>query len=169
MKSLFAEKEGLEKKMSEKINARLQALGIVLPQLTPPVANYVPFVLSGNMLYVSGQLPMANGQMIKGHLGRDVSLEQGREAAKICAVNIIAQVSAALGGELDRVARCVKLGGFVASTPDFTDHPKVVNGASDLIVEIFGDAGKHARAAVGVSALPLGAAVEVEAVFEVRV
>lgn len=150
-----------------KINDRLSALNITLPQLTPPVANYVPFTISGNTLYISGQLPMAAGQLSKGLLGKDTSVEQGAAAARICAVNIIAQASAALGGDLDRITRCLRLGGFVASTPEFFDHPKVINGASDLIVEVFGDAGKHARAAVGVSALPLGASVEVDAIFEI--
>jgi enamine deaminase RidA (YjgF/YER057c/UK114 family) len=154
--------------MPGKVAARLKELNVALPPVTPPVANYVPVVISGHTLYVSGQLPVLNGQMAKGHLGKDVTIEQGYEAAKTCAVNIVAQVSAALGGNLDRVTRCVKLGGFVASTPEFTDHPKVVNGASDFIVSVFGDAGKHARAAVGVAALPLGAAVEVEAVFEIK-
>ncbi len=148
---------------------KLQELGIILPDVKPPVANYVPFVLTGHTLHVSGQLPIgADGKMVKGHLGRDVSVDTGYAAAKICALNIIAQVNAALSGELNRVRRCVKLGGFVASVPEFTDHPKVINGASDFIVEVFGDAGKHARAAVGVAALPLGAAVEVEAVFEIE-
>jgi len=150
-----------------KINDRLAALNITLPQLTPPVANYVPFTISGNTLYISGQLPMAAGQLSKGLLGKDTSVEQGATAARICAINIIAQAKAALG-DLDKISRCLRLGGFVASTPEFTDHPKVVNGASDLIVEVFGDAGKHARAAVGVCALPLGAAVEVDAIFEIK-
>ena len=155
--------------MPQEINRRLQQLGISLPELKPPVANYVPFVLSGGMLYVSGQLPVAaDGQMIRGYLGKNISLEEGQESARLCALNIVAQVNAALAGDLDLVARCVKLGGFVASVPEFTDHPKVVNGASDFIVQVFGDAGKHARAAVGVSSLPLGAAVEVDAVFEVK-
>lgn len=150
-----------------KIDERLTSLGIAIPELAPPVANYVPFTISGKTLYISGQLPGAGGQMTKGHLGKDVSLEDGQKAARICAINIIAQAKAALG-DLDKISRCLRLGGFVASTPDFTDHPKVVNGASDLIVEVFGDAGKHARAAVGVSALPLGAAVEVDAIFEIK-
>lgn len=153
--------------MTSKIDARLAALGITIPDLAPPVANYVPFTISGKTLYISGQLPGAGGQMTKGHLGKDVSLEDGQKAARVCAINIIAQAKAALG-DLDKVSRCLRLGGFVASTPEFTDHPKVVNGASDLIVEVFGDAGKHARAAVGVSALPLGAAVEVDAIFEIK-
>lgn len=151
-----------------KIATRLKELNVALPAAAAPVANYVPVVISGNMLYVSGQLPIIGDQMQKGHLGRDVTLEQGAEAAKICALNIVAQAQAALGGNLDRIARCVKLGGFVASTPEFTDHPKVINGASDFIVSVFGDAGRHARAAVGVAALPRGAAVEVEAVFEIK-
>jgi enamine deaminase RidA (YjgF/YER057c/UK114 family) len=148
---------------------RLQDLDITLPKLAAPLANYVPAVISGNMLYVSGQLPTGGvGEMVKGHLGKDVSLEDGNAAARQCAVNIMAQARAALDGDLNRIVRCVRLGGFVASTPDFTDHSKVVNGASDLIVDVFGEAGKHARAAVGVAALPLGAAVEVEAVFEIK-
>ncbi|MEZ0260554.1 MAG: RidA family protein [Alphaproteobacteria bacterium] len=153
--------------MTSKIDARLAALGITIPDLAPPVANYVPFTISGKTLYISGQLPGAGGQMTKGHLGKDVSLEDGQKAARVCAINIVAQAKAALG-DLDKISRCLRLGGFVASTPEFTDHPKVVNGASDLIVEVFGDAGKHARAAVGVSALPLGAAVEVDAIFEIK-
>jgi enamine deaminase RidA (YjgF/YER057c/UK114 family) len=154
--------------MTSAIEQRLKTLGITLPQLAAPVANYVPFTRSGATLYISGQLPGAGPQMVKGILGRDLDVEKGREAAKLCAIAIIAQARAALDGDLDRVVRCLRLGGFVASTPDFTDHPKVVNGASDLIVEVFGDAGRHARAAVGVSALPLGAAVEVDAIFEVK-
>ena len=150
------------------ILSRLADLGIVLPAVTPPVASYVPVVIEGNLIFVSGQLPVRDGDMIKGHLGRDVSLEEGQRAAQLCALNILAQVSAALDGQLDRIARCVKLGGFVACTSDFTDHPKVINGASDLMLQVLGDAGKHARAAVGVPSLPLGAAVEVEAVFALR-
>lgn len=151
-----------------KFNDRLKELGIELPQLAAPVANYVPFTLSGSTLYISGQLPLKDGQIVKGLLGGNMDVEAGAQAARLCTVNIIAQANAALGGDLERVSRCLRLGGFVASTPSFFDHPKVINGASDLIVEVFGDAGKHARAAVGVSALPLGAAVEVDAIFEVR-
>ena len=153
--------------MPQKIHNRLKELGVVLPQPAAPVSNYVPFVLSGTTLYVSGQLPAKDGVIIKGCLGKDVTVEQGQEAAKLCAVNILAQVNAALGGNLGRVVRCVKLGGFVASAPEFFDHPKVMNGASDFIVAALGDAGRHARFAVGVAALPFGAAVEVDAVFEV--
>lgn len=147
---------------------RLAELGITLPAAAIPVASYVPVVIEGNMLFVSGQLPVRDGHMVKGHLGREVSVEEGARAAELCALNILAQVSAALDGHLDRVARVVKLGGFVACTADFTDHPKVINGASDLMIKVFGDAGKHARAAVGVPSLPLGAAVEVDAVFALR-
>ena len=150
------------------VTARLTELGITLPAAAIPVASYVPVVIEGNMLFVSGQLPVRDGHMIKGYLGREVSIEEGARAAELCALNILAQVSAALDGHLDRVARVVKLGGFVACTADFTDHPKVINGASDLMIKVFGDAGKHARAAVGVPSLPLGAAVEVDAVFALR-
>ncbi len=148
--------------------ARLSDLGLSLPVATPPVASYVPVVIEGNLIYVSGQLPLHDGALIAGHLGKDVSLEEGQRAAQICALNILAQVNAALDGQLDRVSRCVKLNGFVACTPDFIDQPKVINGASDLIVQVMGDAGRHARAAVGVPALPRGAAVEVEAIFALR-
>ncbi len=153
--------------MPQKIQNRLKELNIILPQPAAPVSNYVPFVLSGTTLYVSGQLPTKDGVMVKGCLGKGVTVEQGQEAAKLCAVNILAQVNGALGGDLGRVVRCVKLGGFVASTAEFFDHPKVMNGASDFLVAVLGDAGRHARFAVGVAALPFGAAVEVDAVFEV--
>ena len=154
--------------MTGKIAEKLKTLGVTLPELAAPVANYVPFTISGNTLYISGQLPGAGPALVKGTLGKDMTVEQGRDAARLCAISILAQARAALKGDLDRVTRCLRLGGFVASTPDFTDHPKVVNGASDLIVEVLGDAGRHARAAVGVAALPLGAAVEVDAIFEIR-
>src|SRR5690606_1945818 len=121
------------------------------------------------MVFISGQLPInADGQMIKGYLGKDVNLEEGAEAARLCAINILAQAKAALEGDLERITRCVKLGGFVACLPEFTDHPKVINGASDLIVSALGDIGQHARFAVGVPSLPRGAAVEVDAVFEIK-
>lgn len=150
------------------IHDRLQSLGVTLPTPAAPVANYVPFVIAGNMLYISGQLPTGlDGQMVKGQLGRDATLEQGQQAARLCAINILAQANAALGGDLARIKRCVKLGGFVASASDFFDHPKVINSASDLLVDALGDAGRHARFAVGVSALPFGAAVEIDAVFEI--
>ena len=155
--------------MSSAIHSRLKELGIVLPQPAAPAANYVPFVLSHNTLYISGQLPSKDGVMMKGCLGRDVSVEQGQEAARLCAINLLAQANAALGGKLEKIVRCLKLGGFVASSPEFFDQPKVVNGASDLMVAVLGDAGRHARAAVGVAALPFGVSVEVDAVFEVTV
>ena len=146
----------------------LAKAGLVLPEPSAPAANYVPFVRSGNMVYISGQVPFEDGKIaVSGHLGDTVTIEQGQYAAKVCALNILAHLRNAVGGDLDSVKRCVKLGGFVASTPDFTDHPKVINGASDVMVAAFGDAGRHARFAIGVAALPLGCAVEVDAVFEI--
>jgi len=153
--------------MAGKIDARLAELGITLAEPMAPAANYVPFVQSGNLVFVSGQVSVGPDGPIKGHLGGGVSVEEGQAAARICALNLIAQARVACGGDLDRVTRVVKLSGFVASTPDFADQPKVVNGASDLFAEVFGEAGQHARAAVGVAALPLGVAVEIEAIFEV--
>jgi enamine deaminase RidA (YjgF/YER057c/UK114 family) len=141
----------------------LAELGIELPQASPPVATYVPVVAHSGIAHVSGQLPFVEGELVTGRLGADVSLEDGMQAARACGLMILAQLHAA--GLLDRVARVVKLGAFVNSTPDFTDQPKVANGVSDLMVEVFGDAGRHARAAVGVPVLPLGAAVEVDAVI----
>jgi enamine deaminase RidA (YjgF/YER057c/UK114 family) len=153
--------------MAGKIETQLTALGITLPEASAPVANYVPYVRSGNMLFVSGQLPLQNGAVkYVGHVGQQVSAEDAYEAAKLCGLNLIAQARAACDGDLDKVKRVVKLGGFVAAGPDFTDQPKVVNGASDLMVQVFGDAGRHCRAAVGSPSLPRGACVEVEAVFE---
>ena len=146
------------------IDARLAELGITLPEAAAPVASYVPVVVSGGMAFVSGQLPFVDGKLVTGRLGADVSLEDGQVAARACGLMILAQLKAALI-PLDKVERVVKLGGFVNSTPDFTDQPKVVNGASDLMADVFGEAGKHARAAVGVPSLPLGAAVEVDAVI----
>ena len=148
------------------IDARLAELGLSLPQPAAPVASYVPAVEVGGLLHVSGQLPFIDGQLVTGRLGADVSLERGVEAAQACGVMILAQAKAALGS-LDRVVRVVKLGGFVNSAGDFTDQPKVVNGASDLMLAVFGDAGRHARSAVGVPVLPLGAAVEVDAILQV--
>ncbi|MEL6476411.1 MAG: RidA family protein [Pseudomonadota bacterium] len=150
------------------IDAKLKELGIELPDAPAPAANYVPAVLSGNMLYISGQIPVKDGAMVAtGHLGGDVTVEQGQAAARQCAINILAQVKTALEGDLERIVRCVKLTGFVSCTPEFTQHPQVINGASDLMVEVLGDRGRHARAAVGMAALPLGVAVEVDAIFEV--
>lgn len=145
------------------IEARLQELGIVLPEAAAPVASYVPVVVQGGFAHVSGQLPFVDGELVTGRLGDDVSLEEGAAAARACGLMILAQLKAA--GVLDRVERVVKLGGFVNSTTEFTDQPKVINGASDLMLDVFGEVGKHARAAVGVPALPLGAAVEVDAVI----
>jgi enamine deaminase RidA (YjgF/YER057c/UK114 family) len=146
---------------------RLQELGVDLPAPAAPVAAYVPCVRTGNLVYVSGQVPSVDGKPTHlGHLGDDVDLEAGRAAARTCAVNVLAALKAELG-ELSRVRRVVKVTGFVASTPGFTDVPKVVNAASELFGEVFGDAGRHARAAVGVAALPLGVPVEVEAIVEV--
>ena len=146
---------------------RLQQLGVDLPAPAAPVAAYVPCVRTGNLVYVSGQVPTVDGRPSQlGRLGDEVNLEDGRAAARICAVNLLAALKAELG-ELAGVRRVVKVTGFVASTPDFTDHPKVINAASELFGEVFGDAGRHARAAVGVAALPLGVPVEVEAIVEV--
>ncbi|MEZ5895842.1 MAG: RidA family protein [Parvularculaceae bacterium] len=150
-----------------KIDARLAALGVKVPAAVPPVATYVPFVQSGDLVFISGQISIADGALIKGTLGDDLSLEDGVAAARACAVNLIAQMKAACDGDLDRVKRVVRLGGFVSCTADFTDQPRVINGASDLMVEVFGDAGKHCRAAVGAPGLPLGAAVEIEATIEI--
>lgn len=149
------------------IDARLAELGIEIPAAAAPVASYVPVVVHGGLAYVSGQVSFVDGALLKGRLGEDVSLEEGIAAARGCGLMILAQLQAALGS-LDRVERIVKLGGFVNSTPDFTDQPRVVNGASDLMMDVFGEAGKHARAAVGVPSLPLGVAVEVDAVVAVK-
>lgn len=146
--------------------SRLSDMGIRLPAAAAPVASYVPVVVQGNLAFVSGQLPFIDGSLVTGKLGSDVSLERGQEAARACALMILAQLEAA--GLLDRVEKVVKLGGFVACTPDFNDQPKVANGASDLFVEVFGDAGKHARSAVGVPVLPLNAAVEVDAIIAIK-
>ncbi len=149
------------------IEQRLRDLGLSLPPPAAPAANYVPYTISGRLLFVSGQLPIQGGGVaVTGQLGRDVGLDQGQAAARLCALNLLAQAKAACDGDLDRLARCLKLGGFVSCAPEFTDHPKVVNGASDLIASALGEAGQHARFAVGCSSLPLNAAVEVEAIFE---
>ena len=146
---------------------RLSELGIALPAAAAPVAAYVPVVVAGNVAHGSGQLPVVDGQLVTGRRGEDVSLEQGQAAARACGLMILAQLEAALGS-LDRVERIVKLGAFVSSTSDFTDQPKVANGASELMAEVFGEAGRHARSAVGVPVLPLGAAVEVDAIVALR-
>lgn len=149
------------------IDAKLAELGLELPEPAAPVAAYVPVVVAGGLAHVSGQLPFVDGVLVKGRLGDDVEVGQGYEAARACGLMILAQLRAALGS-LGRVERVVKLGGFVTSAADFTDQPKVVNGASELMAAVFGDDGKHARSAVGVLALPLGAAVEVDAIVAVR-
>ncbi len=154
--------------MAGRIEARLAELKIELPQPGTPLANYVPFVRSGDLLFVSGQVCQWNGERrFIGKLGREISLEQGQEAARLCGLNILAVAKSALG-DLDRILRCVRLGGFVNCVDDFTQQPQVVNGASNLMVDVLGEAGKHARAAVGVNVLPGNVAVEVDAVFEVR-
>jgi len=153
--------------MNHSIESRLNELGLVLPVAAAPVANYVPYVISGNLVFVSGQLPMANGKLLStGQVGTEVNIEDAKVAARQCALNLISQAKAACGGDLEKVSRVVKLGGFVNAGNGFNDHAQVINGASDLISEVFGDKGKHARAAVGSSSLPLGAPVEIEAIFE---
>lgn len=150
-----------------KIEDRLIEIGVTLPQPVAPVANYVPFVRSGNLVHISGQVSIDAAGGIKGTVGVDVDLETAQKAARLCGINLLAQMKAACDGDLDRVVRVVKLGGFVQAGPDFLDIPKVVNGCSDLMVEALGDAGRHARSAVGVYKLPLGFAVEVDAVVEI--
>lgn len=150
------------------IEARLADLGVTLPDAPAPAANYVPFVAVGSLLHVSGQISQDSGGLIKGRLGADMTIEQGAEAAKRCAISLLAQVRKACDGDLARLVRVVKLTGFVNSTPDFTDQPKVINGASDFLVAALGDAGRHARSAVSAASLPLGVAVEIEGIFEIR-
>jgi enamine deaminase RidA (YjgF/YER057c/UK114 family) len=154
--------------MTGTIEARLAELGLTLPEAPNPVANYVPYAVVGNLLFVSGQISKgSDGKIVTGALGQDVDIEAGQQAARLCALNILAQAKAALG-DLDRIVQVVRLTGFVNATAAFTDHPKVVNGASDLMVEVLGDKGRHTRAAVGVSSLPLGSAVEVDATIAIR-
>jgi enamine deaminase RidA (YjgF/YER057c/UK114 family) len=154
--------------MTGTIDKRLAELGIALPSPPAPVASYVPYVTSGNLVFISGQVTLAEGGLKHvGVVGKDLSLEDGRAAARLCAINVLAQLKTAVEGNLDRVRRCVKLGVFVNAAPEFTQHPEVANGASDLIGEVFGDAGRHARAAVGAGSLPRNVAVEVEAIFEI--
>jgi len=154
--------------MTGKIDSRLKDLGIVLPTPPAPVASYVPFVVSGNLVFISGQVTIAaDGLKFVGTVGKELTLEDGQAAARLCAINVLAQAKAATGGDLDRIRRCVKVTAFVNAVPGFTQHPEVANGASDLFVEVLGDAGRHARAAVGAGSLPRNVAVEVEAVFEI--
>jgi len=155
--------------MAGKVDARLAELGIELPEAAAPAANYVPYTRTGNLVFVSGQITSRNGELqFLGRLGDGMDTETGYQAARLCGLNLIAQLRAACGGDLDRVRQVIKLGGFVSSVPDFTDQPKVINGASDLMVEVFGEpAGQHARFAVSAASLPLGVAVEVDGVFEI--
>jgi enamine deaminase RidA (YjgF/YER057c/UK114 family) len=158
-----------ETEMPSAIDTRLAELGINLPQAAAPAANYLPFVITGNLLFISGQLPNENGAVaVTGLLGADVDITAGQRAAELCAINILAQAKAALGGDLTKIKRLVKLTSFVASAPGFTEQHVVTNGASNLMANVLGEAGKHARAAVGMAALPFNAAVEVEAIIEIE-
>jgi enamine deaminase RidA (YjgF/YER057c/UK114 family) len=151
------------------INKKLSELGINLPEPATPVANYVNFTKSNNQIFISGQLPLKDGQPhFIGKLGDNISLENGQKAAKLCAINLLANLKAACEGDLEKVVKCVKLGIFINATPDFTNHPAVANGASDLMVEVLGKKGKHARFAMGAGSLPLGVAVEIDAIFEIK-
>ena len=150
------------------IEARLAELGITLPDAPAPAANYVPFVVVGSTVYVSGQISQDERGLIKGRLGADMDVVAGAEAAKRCAISLLAQVKKACGGDLSRLVRVAKLTGFVNSTPDFTDQPKIINGASDFLVAVLGDAGRHARSAVSAASLPFGVAVEIEGIFEIK-
>ena len=147
----------------------LSRLGINLPDAPAPAANYVPYVIAGNMVFVSGQLPLVEGKLsVTGHVGKDVTTEQAAKQARQCAINLLAQLNSACGGDLGRVKQVVKLGGFVACADSFTDQPEVINGASDMLVKILEDKGMHTRAAVSVNSLPLGVAVEIDAIFEIK-
>ncbi len=154
--------------MAETIEDRLKSLGLSLPEAPAPAANYVPWVISGDLVFVSGQIPQDENGLVTGRLGADMDVAGGQRAARLCALALLAQVKAACGGDLERLDRVVRLGGFVNCTPDFTEHPQVVNGASDLLGEVLGERGAHARAAVGAPSLPLGVAVEIEGVFRIR-
>ena len=154
--------------MPNEFERKLKDLGIVLPDAAAPAANYVPYVRIGNMLFVSGQISQNLDGLIVGQLGKNFSLDEGYQAARFCGLALISQVKSACDGDLSQLKRVVRLGGFVNASSDFTDHPKVINGASDLMVEIFGQKGTHARAAVGSSSLPLGVAVEVDGIFELN-
>jgi enamine deaminase RidA (YjgF/YER057c/UK114 family) len=149
------------------IDAKLKQLGLALPEAPPPAANYVPYVVTGKLVFVAGQVSRGPAGFITGKLGRDLDVGRGQEAARVCALNILAQVKAACGGDLERVVRCVKVGGFVNCTDAFEQQPQVINGCSDLFVEVLGDKGRHARFAVGANMLPFNAAVEIDAVFEI--
>ncbi|MEM0934749.1 MAG: RidA family protein [Pseudomonadota bacterium] len=149
------------------IETRLTELGVTLPDAPAPAANYVPFVQAGSTLYVSGQISLGADGLVQGKLGETMEVDAGAAAAKLCAISLLAQVKAACGGDIERLSRVVKLTGFVNSTPDFTDQPKVINGASDFLVEALGEKGRHARSAVSAASLPLGVAVEIEGIFEI--
>ena len=150
------------------IDQRLAELGVTLPDAPAPAANYVPFVLAGSLVHISGQISQNEAGLIKGRLGEDMAVEQGADAARRCAIALLSQLKKAAGGDWDRVSRAVKLVGFVNSTADFTDQPKVINGASDFLVAVLGDAGRHARSAVSAASLPFGVAVEIEAIFALK-
>lgn len=150
------------------IESRLATLGVTLPEAPTPAANYVPFVQTGNLVHISGQISQTAAGLTKGKLGADLTVEQGAEAAKSCAISLLSQLKKACNGDLSRVVRAVKLVGFVNSTADFIDQPKVINGASDFMVAALGDAGRHARSAVSAASLPFGVAVEIEAIFEIN-
>ena len=154
--------------MFETVEQKLQHLGLSIPDSPLPSANYVPYTKSGNLVFISGQISIDNGNLVSGKLGQDLEIEEGQFAAKVCALNIISHLQRACNGSLERLEQVVKLGGFVNSTSDFTDAPQVINGASDLFIEIFGDRGKHARFAVCAHCLPRNAAVEVDGIFEIR-
>lgn len=155
--------------MPRPLQDRLKELGIELPSITPPAFTYVPYVRTGNLVFISGQVPQWKGErQFLGKLGREFQVEEGRNAARLCALNVVAQLNTAIHGDMDRLVQFVNVRGFVNSTPDFLLHPQVINGASDLLVEIFGEAGRHSRTALGVSALPYDVAVEVDAVAEIR-
>ena len=154
--------------MSGQFEARLAEMGVTLPEAPAPAANYVPYVISGNMVYVSGQISQNEAGLIKGKLGDTMDVDAGMDAARQCAIALLAQVKAACGGDLDRLVRVVKLTGFVNSTQEFTDQPKVINGASNFIGDALGDAGKHARAAVSAPSLPMGVSVEIDGIFEIK-
>jgi len=154
--------------MAGRIETKLAELGITLPRPMAPIANYVPYAVSGNLVVVSGQVPAVDGRIaVTGKIGNGLSIDRGKEAARLCFINVLVQLKAACGGDLDRVKRVVRLGGFVASPPEFTQQAQVMNGASDLVVSVFGEAGRHARTTIGVPALPADAAVEVEGMFEI--
>ena len=155
--------------MNNDVDSKLEELNIQLDEASSPAGSYVPFVISNNLVFISGQLPFINGKLtIKGKVGDSVSLDDGIRMAEACAKALLSQLKSACGGNLNKVKRVIKLGGFVASTPDFIDQPKVINGASDLFVKIFGDKGKHSRFAVGTASLPLNVPVEIEGVFEIE-